>query len=52
MKMKNLWNKRLDLIFVYLFIFLCGVAIIMAMTSYLNDKVQEFTETTMLQNID
>ena len=34
--------KKLDLIFVYLFIFLVGVAIVLAMTSYLNNKVKEF----------
>lgn len=36
--------KKLDLAFVYLFIFLVGIAIVLAMTSFLNNKVKEFNE--------
>ena len=36
--------KKLDLVFVYLFVFLVGVAIVLAMTSFLNNKVKEFTK--------
>ncbi len=43
--------KKLDLAFVYLFIFLVGVAIVLAMTSYLNDKVEQFnSESIAMQN--
>lgn len=46
----NLLFKKLDLVFVYLFVFLVGVAIILAMTSFLNDKVKEFTEDAIVMN--
>lgn len=39
--------KKLDIAFVYLFIFLVGVAIVLAMTSYLNNKVKEFGESSV-----
>lgn len=35
--------KKLDLAFVYGIIFVVGVIIVLIMTSYINDKVQEFT---------
>lgn len=47
-KKKLFLFKRLDLAFVYLFIFLVGIAIILAMTSYLNNKVKEFTEDSLI----
>ena len=40
----NVLFKKLDLVFVYLFVFLVGVAIVLGMTSFLNDKVKEFNE--------
>lgn len=40
----NVLFKKLDLAFVYLFVFLVGIAIVLAMTSFLNNKVQEFKE--------
>ena len=43
-KKENILFKKLDLAFVYLFVFLVGVAIVLAMTSYLNNKVKEFNE--------
>ena len=36
--------KKLDIAFVYLFVFLIGVAIVLTMTSYLNTKVKEFSD--------
>ena len=39
--------KKLDLAFVYLFVFLVGIAIVLAMTSYLNNKVKEFNEDSV-----
>lgn len=39
--------KKLDLVFVYIFIFVFGMIIVFAMTSYLNNKVKEFTETSI-----
>lgn len=47
MKEESIWNKKLNLAFVYLFIFLCGAMIVLAMTTYINDKVSEFTETSL-----
>ena len=44
--------KKLDLAFVYLFIFLVGVAIILTMTSYINNKVKEFNEQTIAETLD
>lgn len=43
-KKESILFKKLDLAFVYLFIFLVGIAIVLIMTSFLNSKVQEFNE--------
>ena len=43
--------KKLDLAFVYLFIFLVGIAIVLAMTSFLNNKVKEFNEEAIAMAI-
>lgn len=43
----NILFKKLDLAFVYLFIFLAGIAIVMIMTSYLNKKVEEFSSDSI-----
>ena len=48
-KKENVLFKKLDLAFVYLFIFLVGIAIVLAMTSYLNNKVSEFTQNSIAQ---
>lgn len=44
---ENFLFKKLDLAFVYLFIFLVGIAIVLGMTSFLNSKVQEFNNNLM-----
>ena len=45
---KNKWLKKdLDLIFVYLFIFLVGVAIVLGMVRYLGTKVTEFSDSSI-----
>ena len=41
-KKENILFKKLDLVFVYAFIFVIGMAIVLLMTSYLNNKVKEF----------
>lgn len=46
-KKESVLFKKLDLAFVYLFIFLAGIAIVLIMTSYLNNKVKEFSEETV-----
>ena len=46
-KKKSFLFKKLDIAFVYLFIFLVGIAIILGMTSYLNNKVKEFSESSI-----
>jgi len=46
-KKENILFKKLDLVFVYLFIFLVGIAIVLMMTSYLNNRVKEFNEETI-----
>lgn len=43
-KKQSIWFKELDLVFVYLVIFVVGIIIVLSMTSYLNNKVKEFTE--------
>lgn len=43
-KKKSVLFKDLDLIFVYTFIFFVGIAIVLIMTSYLNNKVKEFNQ--------
>ena len=43
--------KKLDLGFVYIFIFLVGFAIVLFMINYLNSKIQDYTgETTVAIN--
>ena len=44
--------KKLDVAFVYLFIFLVGIAIVLGMTSYLNSKVKEFSESSIAYNLE
>ena len=43
-KKENVLFKKLDLVFVYSFIFVIGMAIVLIMTSYLNNKVKEFNQ--------
>lgn len=38
--------KKLDLAFVYIFIFVFGLILVFAMTSYLRNKVNEFSYDT------
>lgn len=45
---ENMLFKELNIVFVYLFIFLVGVAIVLSMTSYLNNKVKEFNSDSIL----
>jgi len=51
-KKENILFKKLDLAFVYLFVFLVGIAIVLMMTSYLNSKVKEFTEDSVAVQIE
>lgn len=46
-KKESVLFKKLDLAFVYLFVFLVGIAIVLGMTSYLNNKVKEFNEDSI-----
>lgn len=48
----NILFKKLDLAFVYIFIFLVGVAIVLSMTSYLNNKVKEFSEGAVYTDVN
>ena len=43
-KKESILFKKLDLIFVYSFIFFIGIAIVLMMTTYLNNKVKEFNQ--------
>ena len=47
-KKESFLLKKLDLAFVYLFIFLVGIAIVLMMTSYLNNKVKEFNSESVI----
>ena len=44
---KSILFKELDLAFVYLFILFIGIAIVLIMTSYINNKVQEFNNQSV-----
>jgi len=46
-KKESILFKKMDLAFVYLFVFLVGIAIILIMTTYLNNKVKEFTDESV-----
>ena len=43
-KKNSILFKKLDLVFVYSFIFFIGIAIVLMMTTYLNNKVKEFNQ--------
>ena len=47
-KKESILFKELDVAFVYLFIFLVGIAIVLGMTSYINGKVAEFNEGSVV----
>ena len=49
-KKDSILFKKLDIVFVYLFIFLVGVAIVLSMASYLNSKVNEIADTMVMEN--
>ena len=51
-KKESFLFKKLDVTFVYLFVFLVGIAIVLAMTSYLNNKVKEFSENSIAYAIE
>ena len=51
-KNENILFKKLDLAFVYIFIFLVGIAIVLSMTSYLNNKVKEFSENSVYTDVN
>lgn len=46
-KNKSVLFKNLNLVFVYAFIFIFGMIIVFVVTSYLNYKVKEFTESSI-----
>lgn len=49
---ENVLLKKLDLAFVYIFIFLVGIAIVLSMTSYLNNKVKEFSDGSVYTEVN
>ena len=51
-KKESVLFKKLDIAFVYLFIFLIGIAIILGMTSYLNSKVKEFSQSSVAYKLE
>lgn len=48
-KKESFLFKKLDLAFVYVFIFLVGIAIVFIMTSYINSKVKEFGQDSLTE---
>ena len=44
---KSFLFKELDVAFVYIFILIAGILIVIGMTSYLNNKVKEFTDDSI-----
>ncbi len=42
---QSIWHRNLNLVFVYVVIFLAGIVIVGAMTSILNNKVQEINNS-------
>lgn len=51
-KKESFLFKELNLVFVYIFIFLVGIIIVLFMTSYLNSKVKEFSEEAVAMYIE
>jgi len=47
-KKKSIWFQKLDLVLVYLIIFVVGISIVLVMTTYLNSKVKEFTDESVI----
>ena len=48
-KKESILFKKLDLTFVYIFIFIFGMLLVFIMTNYLNNKVSEFTDEAYTQ---
>jgi len=42
---KKFWKKNLNLIFVYIIIFVCGLVTVFLMTNILNNSVQQITNS-------
>ena len=49
-KKESILHKKMDLAFVYIFIFLFGMLIVFFMTSYLKSKVEEFTSEPYIES--
>ena len=49
-KKESFLFKKLDLAFVYLFIFIVGIVIVFMMTTYINNQVKEFTDESLVTN--
>lgn len=49
-KKSSILFRELDVAFVYVIIFVVGIAIVFAMTAYINNKVNEFNDTTITYN--
>jgi len=45
---QSIWNKNLNLAFVYIFVLLFGLVVVFIMTTVLNNKVKEISEESYL----
>lgn len=48
----SIWHRDLNLVFVYVVIFLAGLVVVSIMTTILNNKVNEVTNSGMYTNTD
>ena len=48
-KQQSIWHRNLNLVFVYIVIFLFGLVVVFIMTSVLNKKVQEINNELLPQ---
>ena len=48
----SIWHRDLNLVFVYVVVFLFGLVVIYIMTSVLNKKVEEISSASMYENAE
>ena len=48
----SIWHRDLNLVFVYVVIFLAGIVIVSIMTTVLNNKVNEINNGSIYTNTD
>lgn len=48
----SIWHRDLNLVFVYVVVFLFGILVVYIMTTVINNKVDEINDGSIYQNTD